>query len=178
VPFSFAFQQVLTLETPFKRWSSLHCNFFAGLYVTLGIPRAISFLFFYFIVAIAVEFPPWEGETLLRLAEEKKREMPCNSKWVGQVFFLFFSTPFLIFILGCYITHCFFNSVLACFYSWFVAWQASHDEAPQCMTKFHDKNLQCCNTHMWMAKYALFIWANLVILVSTSIFTFRWLYWI
>jgi uncharacterized ion transporter superfamily protein YfcC len=38
---------------------------------------------------------------LLRFAEGKKREMPCNSKWV---FSLIFRTPFLIFILGCYTT--------------------------------------------------------------------------
>jgi hypothetical protein len=46
-----------------------------------------------------------------------------------------------------------------------------HGVQQNSMTKLHG---QTYNIRMWVTKYALFIWANLTILASTSIFVFKW----
>jgi hypothetical protein len=57
-PLASPFSKCLDRKLPSKDDPVCTAIFWLGLYVSLDIPLAISFLIFYFIVAIAVEFPP------------------------------------------------------------------------------------------------------------------------
>jgi len=146
--------------------------------------------FFFSPLFLSLLPPPWSFKFKEKEHVEKephgdlwRREVPCNSKQnEASQFFQIFCLPFLylppplsflslfsffnFFTVTLFIVSFFW--ILVCFYCYqIVQWNS--------MARLHN---QTCNIHMWITKYAMFIWIDCVIPYTFPFMYLDDIYWI